>query len=169
MLCPRDQTPLIPNKRDGIAAQSCLQCHGVWFSRAALESLAKRAVQPASAEPPVPSGTSGFVLRRLACPECAGGQLQTRTQGSIEVSRCRECGGIWLAKAEVEKILATRKTSPASRKPSPASVAGVAAGATFGAGADLAAGLADAAPVVALEASGEIGAAMGDFLVSFLG
>lgn len=121
MICPLDRTPLIPNKRDGIAAQSCLQCHGVWFSRAALESLAKKSPQPASAEPPVSSATSGFVLRRLACPVCAGSQLQTRTQGDIEVSRCHDCGGIWLAKSEVEKILGTRmekqKASPALVRP----------------------------------------------------
>lgn len=127
MLCPRDQTPLIPNKRDGIAAQSCLQCHGVWFSRAALESLAGRTAQPATAEPPVPSKTSGFVLRRLACPECAGGQLQTCTQGGTEASRCRDCGGIWLAKAEVEKILATRREKP-NASPAPVTSEGGSAG-----------------------------------------
>ena len=121
MLCPRDQTPLIPNKREGIAAQSCVQCHGVWFSRAALESLAKKSPQPATAEPPVPSSVSGFVLRRLPCPVCAGSQLQTRTQGDVEVSRCRNCGGIWLAKSEVQKILTARvvkpKASPDSATP----------------------------------------------------
>lgn len=139
MLCPLDRTPLIPNKRDGIAAQSCLQCHGVWFSRAALESLAERAQQPTTAEPPVPSNTSGFVLRRLACPECTGGQLQTRTQGDIEASRCRDCGGIWLAKAEVEKILAARVEKPKAN-PAPATP----------------------------EADDEAGSGLGDFLSSFL-
>lgn len=122
MTCPLDRTPLIPNKRDGIAAQSCLQCHGVWFSRAALESLSKKSLQPATAEPPVPSTTSGFVLRRLACPVCAGSQLQTRMQGDIEVSRCRSCGGIWLAKADVEKILGSRQ-SQAKQKSKTADVA----------------------------------------------
>ncbi len=139
MLCPRDQTPLIPNKRDGIAAQSCLQCHGVWFSRASLEALAKRAAQPSTAEPPVPSVTSGFVLRRLACPECPGSQLQTRTQGDIEASRCHDCGGIWLAKSEVEKILATRRTQP-KQKPQPAVSA---VGTASGAGSDPGDGLGD--------------------------
>lgn len=139
MICPLDRTPLIPNKRDGIAAQSCLQCHGVWFSRAALESLAKKAPQPVTAEPPVPSTTSGFVLRRLACPVCAGRQLQTRMQGDIEVSRCRDCGGIWLAKAEVEKILATRVEKP---KANPA--------------------------LIVPEGDDEVGSGLGEFLSSFL-
>jgi len=162
MICPLDRTPLIPNKRDGIAAQSCLQCHGVWFSRDALESLAKRASQPATAEPSVPASVKSFVLRRMACPVCAGSQLQTRTQGDIEVSRCRDCGGIWLAKTEVEKILAARKPQPRQK------VRAVGAAAASGAGSDLAEGLGDAAPVVALEAGAEVGAGLGDFLVSFL-
>lgn len=135
MLCPRDQTPLIPNKRDGIAAQSCLQCHGVWFSRAALESLAKKNPQPTTVEPPVLSASSGFVLRRLACPVCAGSQLRTRAQGDIEVSRCRDCGGIWLAKTEVEKILASRN-SQTKQESKPA-------GATSGVGSNPADGLGD--------------------------
>ena len=156
-----DRTPLIPNKRDGIPAQSCLQCHGVWFSRTALESLAKKASQPATAEPPIPSSVTSFVLRRMACPVCAGSQLQTRTQGDIEASRCRDCGGIWLGKTEVVKILAARKSQPRTAPSQPGTAAGVVS--------DLADGFGDAAPLVALEASGEIGAAVGDFLVSFLG
>ena len=139
MLCPHDRTPLIPNKRNCIAAQSCLQCHGVWFSRAALESLAKKSPQPETAEPPVPSNASSFVLRRLACPVCAGRQLQTRTQGEIEASRCRDCGGLWLAKTEVEKILGTRVEKPKG-------------------------GLA----LVTIEGGGEVGSGLGDFLSSFL-
>lgn len=139
MICPQDRTPLIPNQRDGIAAHSCLQCHGVWFFRTALESLAKKAPQPASAEPPVASGTSGFVLRRLACPACLGSQLQTRMQRDIEASRCRDCGGLWLAKTEVEKILAIAKAKP---KASPA--------------------------LVIAEAAGEAGVGFGDFLSGFL-
>lgn len=165
MLCPRDQTPLIPNKRDGIAAQSCLQCHGVWFSRASLEALAKRAAQPATAEPPVPSVTSGFVLRRLACPECPDSQLQTRNQGDIEASRCRACGGIWLAKSEVEKILAGRNGRPKAGSGQTTAPAA----ATVGAGSDLAVGFVDATPLAVLEAGSGIDAALGDFLVSFLG
>ena len=165
MLCPLDRTPLIPNRRDGFEAQSCLQCHGVWISRAALESLARQSPQPASAEPPVPTGASGFVLRRLVCPACPGGQLQTRMQGNIEVSRCRDCGGIWLAKTEVAKIVAARKAQPkAGVKP-----ATMPTGTRYGVGADLAEGMADVAPLVIVETGSEIGAALGDFFVSFLG
>lgn len=100
-------------------------------------------------------------MRRLACPVCTGVQLQTRMQGGIETSRCRDCGGIWLAKTEVAKILAARKAPPRTAPKHPGTTAGVAP--------DLADGFGDAAPLVALEASGEIGAAVGDFLVSFLG
>lgn len=164
MFCPHDRTPLLPHKRDGIAAQSCLQCHGVWVARAALESLAGRSPQPASAVPPLSAPASGFVLRRLSCPACAGSPLQTRMQGDIEASRCRDCGGIWLAKAEVEKILATHKPQPRPK----ARAVGAAVGSNAGGDLDLAEGLGDATPVVAVEASGVVGSGLGDFLVAFL-
>lgn len=112
MICPLDGTPLIPSKRDGVEARSCLQCQGMWFARNALESLAQKASQPATAEPPVPSRVASVGFRRMACPACAGRQLQTRIQGEIQAHRCHDCGGLWLAKVDVEKILATRKEQP---------------------------------------------------------
>lgn len=127
MLCPSDRTPLIPHQRDGIEARSCMQCHGVWFSQSTLESLAKKSPQPATAEPPKRSNASSFVLRRLACPICASSQLQTRMQGGIETSRYRDCGGIWLAKTEVAKILAARKSQPKTASEQPGSTVGTTA------------------------------------------
>ncbi len=165
MICPTDRTPLIPHKRDGVEARSCLQCHGVWFSRIALETLAKKSPQPATAESHLSTNATSFVMRRLACPVCAGAQLQTCMQGGIEISRCRDCGGIWLAKTEVAKILAARKSQP---KANAASCEADAAD-EEGIVSDLAAGMVDATPLVALETGGEIGTAVGDFLVSFLG
>jgi Zn-finger nucleic acid-binding protein len=108
MNCPHDRTPLLPHKRDGVAAHSCLQCHGVWFARDAVRSLTQTTP---------PSNAPGFVLRRLPCPACAHDQLQTRLQNGIETNRCPACGGLWLAKADVEKLLAAsrpRATSAAS-------------------------------------------------------
>ena len=86
-------------------------------------------------------------------------------QGDIEISRCRDCGGIWLAKTEVAKILAARKSQPKTN----AKRLGPTVGTAAGAGSDLADGLGEATPLVALEAGGEVGVAVGDFLVSFLG
>ena len=165
MLCPADRTPLIPHQREGVQARSCLQCHGVWFSRDALESLVRKASQTGSGDPPKPSSGASFLMRRLVCPTCAGSQLQTRMQGAVEISRCRDCGGIWLAKTEVAKILSARMSRPVTTSQS----SGATKGAVTGIGADMADRLGEATPLVALEASGEIGSAVGDFLASFLG
>ena len=165
MICPQDRTPLIPHQRDGVEARSCVLCHGLWFSRTALEALASKSPQPPTAAPPVPSSATSFISRRLSCPVCTGLQLQTRMQGDLEGSRCRDCGGIWLAKSEVAKILTAQKARPRAQGP----LAGTTAAVSAGAGGDLADGLSDAAPAVALEAGSEAGAAVGDFLVSFLG
>jgi len=165
MLCPADRTPLIPHQREGVQARSCLQCHGVWFSRDALESLVRKTPQTGSGDPPKPSSGASFLMRRLVCPTCAGSQLQTRMQGAVEISRCRDCGGIWLAKTEVAKILSARMSRPVTTSQS----SGATQGAVTGIGADMADGLGEATPLAALEAGGEIGSAVGDFLVSFLG
>ncbi|PAW86515.1 MAG: hypothetical protein B9S33_07960 [Pedosphaera sp. Tous-C6FEB] len=164
MLCPADRTPLIPHQREGVEARSCLQCHGLWFSRDALESLVGRTPPSATGEPPLPAIDTSIVMRRLACPTCAGTQLQTRMLGGVLISRCRECGGVWLDKTEVAKILSTR-TSRSVGKPKSS---GVTTGAAPGVSADATEGLGDAAPLVALETGGELGSALGDFLGSFL-
>jgi Zn-finger nucleic acid-binding protein len=104
-------------------------------------------------------------MRRLVCPTCAGSQLQTRMQGAVEISRCRDCGGIWLAKTEVAKILSARNARPVTTSQSSVATKGT----VTGIGADMADGLGEATPLAALEAGGEIGSAVGDFLVSFLG
>ena len=117
MNCPHDRTPLLPHQREGVAAHTCLQCHGVWFTRDAVLSLTKTTPpSPNSASTPTPNAP-GFVLRRLTCPACAHGKFQTRRQNGIESNRCAACGGLWLAKADVEKLLAAsrpRATSAAS-------------------------------------------------------
>ncbi|NBV25199.1 MAG: hypothetical protein EBS05_25190 [Proteobacteria bacterium] len=165
MNCPQDRTPLIAHRRDGVEAYRCIQCQGVWLSRSALETLAKNSAPTPGTEPPLPS--TGFVHRNLPCPVCAASQLQTRFQGQIQISRCRECGGIWLPKSEVSKLVTARKASSlmGAQPSSPTSRPGA------GASADLAGGLVETMPLVALEVveGSEIGAVVGDFLASFLG
>ena len=110
MNCPHDRTPLLPHQREGVAAHTCLQWHGVWFALDAVRCITKAA-------PPPSANAPGFVLRRLVCPACAHDKFQTRRQNGIESNRCVACGGLWLAKADVEKLLAAsrpRATNPAS-------------------------------------------------------
>ena len=41
----------------------------------------------------------------MNCPKCEG-ELRTRTTDDVEIDECSACGGIWLDKGELEKIVA---------------------------------------------------------------
>lgn len=42
----------------------------------------------------------------LLCPKCESSLLHERERGDIVVDACRECGGIWLDRGELERIVA---------------------------------------------------------------
>lgn len=149
MLCPRDQTPLIPNNRDGIAAQSCLLCHGVWFVPAALPTLNRRTSQAMRTTASARAGPPGFVVRHWPCPACESTALQTRIQGELVTNRCPNCGGLWLAKAEVEILLTKARARSTSTLRETASLP-----ADSGLAADVVAGAAQGTLLVYGEALG---------------
>ena len=70
----------------------------------------------------------------------------------------------WVS-ADSSRILSAHKARLVTKSQS----SGATKGAVTGIGADMADGLGEATPLAALEASGEIGTAVGDFLASFLG
>jgi uncharacterized protein len=43
--------------------------------------------------------------RVLSCPVC-GGRAEPAKSGAVEYDRCRECGGVWLDRGELEQLLA---------------------------------------------------------------
>lgn len=101
MHCPLDQTPLLSHRRSGAELHTCLQCHGVWFSRAALETLTSRVAPIGST---AASGAT-VLLRRWPCPACATTLLRTQMRGAVQVTSCADCRGVWLPKSEAQKIL----------------------------------------------------------------
>lgn len=118
MNCPLDHTPLLPHRRSGAELHTCLQCHGVWFARAALETLAPRAASPATPT----AGGATVLLRRWPCPACAASALRTQMRGEVEVTSCPDCRGVWLPKSEAQKIL----SRPPQHGPVAAPAAGIA-------------------------------------------
>lgn len=105
MLCPNDQTPLVAHVRDGVEADACAQCHGVWFSRPALEACVQQVSANASL-PTVPVHLKASpLLQRLPCPVCQPARLVTHRHESIEVDTCPRCHGVWLDQGEMEQIL----------------------------------------------------------------
>ncbi len=43
---------------------------------------------------------------RMACPRCPGGDLRELERDRIIIDRCSTCGGIWLDRGELERLLA---------------------------------------------------------------
>lgn len=121
MLCPRDQTPLMAHKREGVEADVCPQCHGVWFSRPALEACVRKTSTSASLPAAPVHVQSSPVLRRLPCPVCQPNRLVTHMHESIEVDTCPRCHGVWLDQGEMEHILQLHRARAALEKPGGAS------------------------------------------------
>ncbi|NBR85330.1 MAG: hypothetical protein EBS84_07495 [Proteobacteria bacterium] len=149
MNCPADRTPLLPHQREGLAAHSCLQCHGVWFAPAALQTLNRRTSQAMRTTASARAGPPGFVVRHWPCPACESNALQTRIQGELETNRCPNCGGVWLGKAAVEKLLTKARAHSTSTPRETASLL-----ADSGLAADVVAGAAQGTLLVAGEALG---------------
>lgn len=158
MRCPHDHTPLLAHQRDDVEVWSCLQCRGVWFPRASLDRLTLKG-KAAAVETQVPVKLTSFVIRHLACPTCAKSRLQTRFEGQLEVSRCRNCGGLWLTKSEVTKLLSSRGARPQS-------TTGVTRKADSGVGTDLAAGAVEAGSLLATGEAIGLDTVLAEFVAS---
>lgn len=124
MLCPRDQTPLIAHVREGVEADVCSQCHGVWFSRPALEACAQKLGANAALPTAPIQVRPSPILRRLPCPVCQPDRLVTHMHESVEVDTCPRCHGVWLDQGEMERILLLHRTRAARKQPSTASKVG---------------------------------------------
>lgn len=160
MLCPRDQTPLMAHKREGVEADVCPQCHGVWFSRPALEACVRQTSANASLPTAPVHVNPSQVLRRLPCPVCQPDRLATHMHESIEVDTCPRCHGVWLDQGEMEHILQLHHARAERKQPSTANK--VADATATGAAATADVGLA-AADVGFLGEIGEAGTAVVEF------
>lgn len=48
----------------------------------------------------------------MQCPACATETLDVRHSHGIEVDVCPECGGVWLERGELDKIMTQAQTEP---------------------------------------------------------
>jgi Zn-finger nucleic acid-binding protein len=102
--------------RDGVEADVCSQCHGVWFSRPALEAC----VRKFSANAALPTAPvllrASPLLQRLPCPACQPDRLVTHRHDGTEVDSCPRCHGVWLDQGEMEQILRLHRARAGSEK-----------------------------------------------------
>lgn len=114
MICPNCQTELTTTDYEGIAIETCGNCHGEWLDDTELGKIVHiRAVRfdPEERRAIAESITiTGVVLkdvtRSLTCPKCNQPTAAVNYGGDtgILIDRCTGCRGIWLDQNELEKI-----------------------------------------------------------------
>ena len=113
MMCPNCQSDLHAVYYEGIAIESCDNCHGEWLDHGELGKIVRirevkfdREERRAIAES---TTITGIVLkdvdRDLTCPKCDGTTDAVNYGGDtgIVIDRCTGCKGIWLDAGELEK------------------------------------------------------------------
>jgi Zn-finger nucleic acid-binding protein len=109
--CP-EHPVLVRQKVDNIDVDLCPACRGLWLDRdeifqlstqsdGALDELREMVKAEAEGEPMSPS--------IQPCPAC-GGKMSLASFGSFHVEHCIPCGGIFLDRGELERVLQTAKS-----------------------------------------------------------
>ena len=115
MKCPNCRADLVETQRDGVDADYCPACHGMWLSRQELERLEDEAFDLGDDE----KGTLffGSSLTARSCPECSGAlrMFQYRLY-DLELDYCPAGHGYWLDANEDKRLLDLMKEEEARLK-----------------------------------------------------
>jgi len=98
---------MVHQKVDNIEVDLCPSCHGLWLDRdevfqlstqsdRALDELRELVKVAGEGEPVIPSTQS--------CPAC-GGKISVASFDSFHVEHCITCGGIFLDRGELDRVL----------------------------------------------------------------
>ncbi len=96
MQCPKCPRELFEIEQNLVTLDCCPGCNGLWFDRRELEKLTQI--------DNVFSKLGKGVPTELSCPRCEKALSEHATDEAIgvNVERCRDCGGVWLDRAELE-------------------------------------------------------------------
>lgn len=100
--CPACRVMTTQAQLDGVAADFCHQCAGVF--------LEDREFQKLAADTIAPTRKKKAPARR--CPGC-GSAMQVFRVGEVEIDKCFFCGGLFLNDGELEQVLGRRLTATA--------------------------------------------------------
>jgi len=114
--CPHDHTPMNHVLAGDAVLDVCRKCGGQFFDSGEMFKAFGIKADPSFWDQPETGGiVKGAGSRH--CPECETFMLvQDVAYGSdkVEIDRCGSCGGVWLDKNEIEKIMAiSEKLAPA--------------------------------------------------------
>ncbi len=98
MKCPRCIEPLVPAQVLNVEVLGCEQCRGLWLDSDQLESLCAVAVRGTRACSAKGAELRlGAALEAFICPTCRRSTMDSAELGTLPLSRCRTCEGVWLA------------------------------------------------------------------------
>jgi Zn-finger nucleic acid-binding protein len=92
-VCPRDGTVLVGQQVRGMELARCPACLGLWLPAASVKSLTGR----------LGFGGAGRATT-IRCPDDGAG-LTLVQRSQVEADRCDHCGGVWLDRGELERLL----------------------------------------------------------------
>ncbi|MBI1755944.1 MAG: zf-TFIIB domain-containing protein [Fimbriimonas ginsengisoli] len=118
-LSPDTASPMVPLVIDGVTVEVCKQTGGIWFGEGALAAIRlggpgelkklddqTAVTQPAAVQPDRPH----------RCPDDGASLLHYHYLGTspVVLEQCMQCGGIWAAHTELDKMVALASAAPAT-------------------------------------------------------
>lgn len=106
LACPRDHSTMKEERKNETFIDICPKCGGMFFDQGEMFAACGARADPSYWDRPETGGT--MKNSTLHCSRCDGHMLaQDVKHGSlhVEIDRCAHCGGIWLDKGELEKII----------------------------------------------------------------
>ena len=104
--CPRDHSVMKEHEQGEAVLDICQKCHGQFFDTGEMFGAFGVKADPSIWDRPESGGTVRDGT--IKCPRCHHAMLiqdVKHESQSVEIDRCRSCGGIWLDKGEVETLI----------------------------------------------------------------
>ena len=105
MKCPQCTAELVGQRSCGVDIDLCTACGGVWFDAGELDAYRSSVgLVAGDASPVTPHFRPTPDSARGRCPRCAADSLLPGTLGHHLLHRCSSCSGVYLSRAELEKV-----------------------------------------------------------------
>jgi Zn-finger nucleic acid-binding protein len=104
--CPRDRSTMVEKKKGDSILDICQTCGGQFFDSGEMFGAFGIKADPSYWDRPETGGS--VKPGQLECPVCRSEMLRQDVEhGSehVEIDRCGACGGIWLDKGEVDRVM----------------------------------------------------------------
>lgn len=111
--CPRCQIPLLAEEHGDIVLERCDRCGGRWMTPDDLKAVLDLIRLPVEGSPSRMGIDLTDVQEDALCPSCRVPMEPFNYAGDsgIILDKCRSCGGLWLDKGDLERVVAVVSAS----------------------------------------------------------